>query len=80
MPRGNKTFYLACVLGLLLTACAKKDPPAFERPPSPVTIATAVPQDVPLKDAYPPWYVEMMPTPGAASVTEVGPKFEKPAM
>jgi membrane fusion protein, multidrug efflux system len=48
MPRGNKTFYLACVLGLLLTACAKKDPPAFERPPSPVTVATAVSQDVPL--------------------------------
>src|SRR3984893_13961259 len=48
MPRGKKTFYLACVLGLLLTACAKKDPPAFERPPSPVTVATAVSQDVPL--------------------------------
>src|SRR4029077_4498229 len=38
----------ACVLGLLLTACAKKDPPAFERPPSPVTVAPAVSQDVPL--------------------------------
>src|ERR1700692_4690214 len=48
MPRGNKIFYLACVLGLLLTACAKKDPPAFDRPPSPVTVATAVSQDVPL--------------------------------
>ena len=48
MLRGNKTFYLACLLGLLLTACAKKDPPPFERPPSPVTVATAVSQDVPL--------------------------------
>ena len=48
MLRGNKTFYLVCVLGLLLTACAKKDPPPFERPPSPVTVATAVTQDVPL--------------------------------
>ncbi len=48
MPRGNKTFYLACVLGLLLTACAKKDPPAFGRPPSIVTVATAVAQDVPV--------------------------------
>jgi multidrug efflux system membrane fusion protein len=47
MLRGNKTFYLALVLGLLLTACAKKDPPPFERPPSPVTVATAVSMDVP---------------------------------
>jgi multidrug efflux system membrane fusion protein len=48
MLRRNKTFHLACVLGLLLTACAKKDPPPFERPPSPVTVAAAVSQDVPL--------------------------------
>src|SRR5579863_5546697 len=48
MHRGNKTFYLACVLGLLLTACAKKDPPPFARPPSPVTVATAISQDVPV--------------------------------
>ena len=47
MLRGNKTIYLTCVLGLLLTACAKKDPPSFERPPSPVTVAAAVSQDVP---------------------------------
>jgi multidrug efflux system membrane fusion protein len=44
----NKTFYLTCAVGLLVTACAKKDPPPFERPPSPVTVATAVSQDVPL--------------------------------
>jgi membrane fusion protein, multidrug efflux system len=48
MLRGNKTFYLACVLGLFLTACAKKGPPPFERPPSPVTVATVVSEDVPL--------------------------------
>lgn len=47
MLRGNTPFYLACVLGLLLTACAKKDPPPSERPPASVTIATAVAQDVP---------------------------------
>ena len=48
MLRGNKIFQLACILGLLLTACAKKDPPPFARPPSPVTVAAAVSQDVPL--------------------------------
>jgi membrane fusion protein, multidrug efflux system len=48
MLRRNKTFQMACILGLLLTACAKKDPPPFERPPSPVTVAAAVSQDVPL--------------------------------
>jgi len=47
MLRGNKSLYLVCVLGLLLTACAKKDPPPFERPPSRVTVATALAQDVP---------------------------------
>ncbi len=48
MLRGNRTLYLACLLGLVLTSCAKKDPPTFERPPSSVTVATAVSQDVPL--------------------------------
>ena len=48
MLRRNKTLQLACILGLLLTACAKKDPPPFERPPSPVTVTAAVSQDVPL--------------------------------
>jgi multidrug efflux system membrane fusion protein len=47
MLRGNKSLYLVCVLSLLLTACAKKDPPPFERPPSRVTVATALAQDVP---------------------------------
>src|SRR5579864_4147146 len=48
MFRRSMTFYLAFALGLLLTACAKKDPPPFARPPSPVTVATAVAEDVPL--------------------------------
>jgi membrane fusion protein, multidrug efflux system len=48
MVRGNKTFYLACLSVVLLAACARKDPPPAERPPSPVTVATAVAQDVPL--------------------------------
>ena len=48
MLRGNKTIYLACALGVLLTACAKKDPAPFERPPSPVTVATAISEDVPM--------------------------------
>ena len=47
MVRGNKTFYVVLGAGLLLTACAKKDPPSFARPPAPVTVATAVAQDVP---------------------------------
>src|SRR5579864_9414765 len=48
MLRGNKTIHAVCTFGLLVTGCAKKDPPAFERPPSPVTVAAAVSQDVPL--------------------------------
>ncbi|HSF56800.1 MAG TPA: efflux RND transporter periplasmic adaptor subunit, partial [Candidatus Binatia bacterium] len=36
------------VLGsLVFAACEKKAPPSFERPPAPVTVATAVTQDVP---------------------------------
>ena len=31
----------------LLAGCEKKAPPSFERPPAPVTVATAVTQDVP---------------------------------
>jgi len=47
MLRGKKTFYLAIVSVLLLNACAKKAPPPFARPPSPVTVASAVALDVP---------------------------------
>ena len=48
MLRGNRVLPLVCSLSFLLTACAKKDPPSFDRPPASVTVATAVSQDVPL--------------------------------
>jgi membrane fusion protein, multidrug efflux system len=48
MLRRNRVLPLVCSLSVLLTACAKKDPPSFDRPPAPVTVATAVSQDVPL--------------------------------
>jgi multidrug efflux system membrane fusion protein len=48
MFSANKTFYLVCILGLLLSACAKSDPPPMERPPAMVTVAKAISQDVPL--------------------------------
>jgi multidrug efflux system membrane fusion protein len=44
----GKTFGLACIVALGLIGCAKKDPPAFERPPAPVTVAAAISHDVPL--------------------------------
>ena len=47
MLRRKKIFYVACVAGLLATSCAKKDPPPPVRPPSVVTVATAISQDVP---------------------------------
>ncbi len=47
MLSGKKIFYAACVAAFLATACAKKDPPPPERPPSIVTVATAISQDVP---------------------------------
>ena len=48
-PRG-----LALALGLIglaalaLAACSKSDPPSFQRPPAPVTVAEAVARDVPV--------------------------------
>lgn len=48
MLRRHHTLYLACALGIILTACAKKDPPPMGRPPATVTVATSVSQDVPL--------------------------------
>jgi multidrug efflux system membrane fusion protein len=47
MPLLGKTLGLACVTALIFTGCAKKDAPAFERPPAPVTVASAISQDVP---------------------------------
>jgi multidrug efflux system membrane fusion protein len=48
MSRFRKTLCLTCLTPLILVGCAKKDPPAFERPPAPVTVAAAIAQDVPL--------------------------------
>jgi membrane fusion protein, multidrug efflux system len=48
MLRGNKLFYLSIILGVLPTSCAKQDPPPAARPPSQVTVATAISQDVPV--------------------------------
>ena len=48
MFRRDKSFQVVFGLVVLLTACAKKDPPAFTRPPAPVSIAPAISQDVPL--------------------------------
>jgi len=47
MPCFGKCLSLACVTALVLIGCAKKDPPAFERPPAPVIVAPAISQDVP---------------------------------
>src|SRR3984893_6078477 len=47
MPRVGKTLSLVCIAALGLTGCAKKDPPAFERPPAPVTVISAISHDVP---------------------------------
>src|ERR1700716_4611010 len=38
---------LFCIAALTLFGCAKKAPPAFDRPPAPVTVASAVSQNVP---------------------------------
>src|ERR1700687_1590776 len=44
----GKTLGLACFAAFtLIIGCAKKDPPAFERPPAPVTVVAATSQDVP---------------------------------
>jgi multidrug efflux system membrane fusion protein len=39
---------LICFSGLIFAGCEKKAPAAFERPPSPVTVAPATVQDVPI--------------------------------
>jgi membrane fusion protein, multidrug efflux system len=39
---------LTCGSALVLSGCAKKDPPAFERPPAAVSVAAAVARDVPV--------------------------------
>src|SRR5258707_15440412 len=51
--RAPSLFAALAALGLLaapslIGACEKAAPPAFERPPAPVTVAAAAKQDVPL--------------------------------
>src|SRR5579864_134642 len=48
MSLSGKFLGLLCILALLFAGCAKKAAPAFERPPAPVTVTSAVSQDVPL--------------------------------
>jgi multidrug efflux system membrane fusion protein len=48
MFRLEKLLVLLCTSALLLSGCAKKDPPAFERPPSPVIVAPVVTASVPV--------------------------------
>jgi membrane fusion protein, multidrug efflux system len=47
MSLSEKIFSLVCTIALVLAGCAKSAPPAFERPPAPVTVASAVSQNVP---------------------------------
>lgn len=47
MPFGNRMLCAACFAAVALTACSKQQAQSFERPPSPVTVAPAVSQDVP---------------------------------
>ena len=47
MFRRNHSFFFVCLFIAVLAGCAKKDPPAFERPPSPVAVAAASTRDVP---------------------------------
>ncbi len=48
MLNRGKLLVLICTSALIFSGCAKKDPPAFDRPPSPVTVTAAVSQDVPV--------------------------------
>jgi membrane fusion protein, multidrug efflux system len=48
MFRLEKLIVVACGTALLVSGCAKKDPPALERPPSPVIVAPAVMASVPV--------------------------------
>jgi len=48
MPRLGRFLILICVSTLVLSSCAKKDPPAMERPPAAVSVVTAVTKDVPV--------------------------------
>src|SRR3981189_1777750 len=43
----GKPLSFVCVAALVLVGCTKKGPPAFERPPAPVNVASAISLDVP---------------------------------
>src|SRR5580704_11871859 len=48
MSRLGRLLFLICSFVIVLAGCAKKDPPAFERPPSPVSVTSAISKDVPV--------------------------------
>jgi multidrug efflux system membrane fusion protein len=51
LPRSrtlHATLAVMGIAGFVLTACSKGDPPSFQRPPAPVTVAEAVARDVPV--------------------------------
>src|ERR1700678_3103336 len=48
MSRLGKSLTIMCGSALILAGCAKNDPPPMERPPSPVSVVTAVTKDVPV--------------------------------
>src|SRR5579863_7737129 len=48
MSRPGKSFVLLSSFALIISGCAKKDPPPMERPASPVTVVTTVSRDVPV--------------------------------
>src|ERR1700676_2983724 len=47
MSLSGKISSLVSIVALVLVGCAKKQAPAFERPPAPVTVASATSQNVP---------------------------------
>jgi multidrug efflux system membrane fusion protein len=47
MSVSRKILGLVCIVTLVLVGCTKKQAPAFERPPAPVTVASATSQNVP---------------------------------
>ena len=48
MPRLGKLLFLMCGSALAFAGCAKKNPPAMERPPAAVSVVAAVTKDVPV--------------------------------
>src|SRR6201997_1937839 len=48
MSRLCRFLVLTCVSALVLSSCAKKDPPPMERPPAAVSVVTAITKDVPV--------------------------------